>query len=65
MVSGSNQALYQQVLESRIFDNQREATTWGKEKKEEFKAADMSVKVDTNPVDETRRRWKTTVYLKT
>jgi mannose/cellobiose epimerase-like protein (N-acyl-D-glucosamine 2-epimerase family) len=57
------QTVYQQI-EERIFPVQAEALAWGNKKKEEYKSADMSVKVDTNPVDATRRRWKTTVYLK-
>ena len=61
----NKQSLYQQVLESRIFDTQAEAIGWGNEQKERYKSADMSVKVDTNPVDATRRRWKTVVFLKT
>ena len=58
-------SLYQQILESRVFPLQEEAIAWGNKKKEEYKSANMSVKVDTNPVDATRRRWKTTVFLKT
>lgn len=58
------QALYQKLTESSIFNTQAEAIAWGKKKKEDYKAADMSVKVDTKPVDETRRRWITEVYLK-
>lgn len=59
------QALYQQILASRIFQSQADAVEWGKEQREKYKAADMTVKVDTNPVDATRRRWKTEVFLKT
>lgn len=58
------QTVYQQI-EERVFPNQAEALSWGNTKKDEYKSADMTVKVDTNPVDATRRRWKTTVYLKT
>lgn len=62
-LASKSQALYQQI-EERIFPNQEEALDWGNTKKEEYKSADLTVKVDTNPVDATRRRWKTTVYLK-
>lgn len=60
----TNQALYQKVLESRLFGNQEEAMAWGKEKKEQYKNADIPVKVDTEPADATRRRWITKVYAK-
>lgn len=59
------QALYQKLLESRIFPSQAEAIEWGKTKREQYKAADMVVKVDTKPADPTRRRWLTEVFLKT
>ena len=58
-------ALYTKILESRIFDSQKEATDWAKEKKSEYVAADTPVKTDTVPADATRRRWKSIVYLKT
>lgn len=58
------QALYAKILESRIFENQQEAIDWGKNKKTEYTQASVPVKVDTNPVDATRRRWKTTVFTK-
>lgn len=58
------QALYAKLLESRIFTNQAEAIEWGKEQKTKYSQADVPVKVDTNPVDATRRRWKTTVFTK-
>jgi hypothetical protein len=46
------QALYQKLLESRIFPSQAEAIEWGKTKREQYKAADM-------------RRLITEVFLKT
>lgn len=58
------QALYQNIVESQMFFSQAEAVAWGKEKKAEYKAADMIVKVDINPVDATRRRWKADLFLK-
>ena len=59
------QALYAKLLESRAFPTQAEAVQWGKDKKEQYVAADMAVKVDTEAADATRRRWITKVYLKT
>lgn len=57
-------SVYPKVLESVVFNTQAEALAWGDKKKEEYKNAGETVKVDTSPVDATRRRWKTTVYLK-
>ena len=60
----AQQALYQQVVESKMFFSQAEAAAWGKQKKEEYKADNITIKVDVNPVDATRRRWKADLYLK-
>ncbi len=61
----SAQALYQRVVESKTFNTQAEAIAWGKQEKEKYKQADIVVKVDTVPIDATRRQWKTQVYMKT
>ncbi|MFK5282300.1 hypothetical protein ACI3PL_22350 [Lacticaseibacillus paracasei] len=60
----AQQALYPKLIESRIFDSQAEAIAWGKQKRQEYKDADMVAKVDTKPADSTRRRWLTEVFLK-
>lgn len=60
----AQQALYQKLLESRVFPSQAEGISWGKQKKEQYAAADMTVKVDTEAADATRRRWITKVYAK-
>lgn len=57
-------AIYTKILESRIFDKQEDALEWSSKKKAEYVAADTPVKTDTVPVDATRRRWKSIVYLK-
>lgn len=58
------QAVYQQLITSEVFNTQAEALAWGKEQKQKYKDAGMSVKTDTNPSDASRRRWITQVYLK-
>lgn len=60
----ATQALYQNIVESQMFPTQQEAADWGKEKKNEYKQAGMTVKVDINPTDATRRRWKADLFLK-
>ena len=60
----AQQALYQNIVESQIFFTQAEASQWGSEKKAEYQSAGMVVKVDINPVDATRRRWKADWFLK-
>lgn len=59
------QSIYLKIVESQTFDTQAEALAWGKTKKKEYTESDIPVKVDTNPIDATRRRWVTEVYAKT
>ncbi len=58
-------ATYLKALESKIFPSQAEAVGWAKTKKTEYKSAGQSIKHEIIPTDESRRRWKAVLYLKT
>lgn len=58
-------ATYLKALESKIFPSQAEAVDWAKQKKADYKAAGQSIKHEIVPTDESRRRWKAVLYLKT
>lgn len=58
-------ATYLKALESRIFTDKAAANEWAKQKKSDYKAAGQSIKHEIVPTDESRRRWKAVLYLKT
>lgn len=54
--------MYGKILSSRSFQTRAEAEEFAKEYKEDYKAADMSVKYDI--VRTENSEWKATVYVK-
>lgn len=54
--------LYGKILATRAFTNQEQAITFAKEYKEQYKAADMSIKFDINRTSASE--WVATIYVK-
>ena len=50
-------------MDSRTFPKREEAEEWAKKKKEEYKLAGESAKVDVN-FEEVGSQWKVRLYLK-
>jgi hypothetical protein len=54
---------YGKLMDSRTFPKREEAEEWAKKKKEEYKLAGESAKVDVN-FEEVGSQWKVKLYLK-
>lgn len=55
--------LYGKILTSRSFPTRQQAVDFATEYKEEYRAADLSIKYDINRTEGSE--WKATVYVKT
>lgn len=60
----AEKAQYGKILNSQVFDTQAKAMFWAQKKKTEYSAGGITVKIDVNPVDTTRRRWRAEVFQK-
>jgi hypothetical protein len=57
-------SMYPKLQESRKFRLRQEAEEWAKKKKEEYKIAEMSVKIDIKFMNDTKE-WKAELYVRT